>query len=104
MNEKLEALRIKLITQTLERMNAQGLTHAAQNYTARIKEGKKYTKLDIGPACNMSGRYMIENETGNIYGIKAYGVIHRGHYYGTLDTIDQYDWSGYTAYKINTGA
>ena len=37
--------------------------------------------LDVGN----SGKYMIENETEKIYGIKAYGVIHRGHFFGTLD-------------------
>ena len=38
---------------------------------------------------------------GQIFGIKAYGVIHKGHFYGTLDTIDLYDWSNYTAVKKN---
>lgn len=59
-----------------------------------IKYGKKYTKIDIGT----SGRYMVDME-GNIYGIKAYGVIHKGHHYGTLDTINEYYWGDYTAYK-----
>ena len=61
----------------------------------KIKIGRKYANVDVGT----SGRYMVELATGAIYGIKAYGVIHRGHYYGTLDTIDQYDWRGYTAVK-----
>jgi hypothetical protein len=51
------------------------------NSRTRIKPGRKYTKVDVGT----SGRYMIETATEKIYGIKAYGVIHRGHYYGTLD-------------------
>ncbi len=42
---------------------------------------------------------MVENETGNIYGIKAYGVIHKGHFYGTLDTINLYFWGEYRAVK-----
>jgi hypothetical protein len=25
---------------------------------------------------------------------------HRGHQYGTLDTIHEWDWSGYTAHRI----
>jgi len=41
---------------------------------------------------------MVEISTEKIYGIKAYGVIHRGHYYGTLDEIDQWYWGDYTAY------
>jgi hypothetical protein len=42
---------------------------------------------------------MVDNATGEIFGIKGYGVIHRGHRYGTLDTIGDYDWSGYHAVK-----
>jgi len=60
-----------------------------------IKTGNKYTKIDIGH----SGRYMIEVSTGNIYGIKAYGVIHRGYRFGNLDTINDWNWSGYRAFK-----
>ena len=61
----------------------------------KIIPGRKYTKVDVGS----SGKYMVDSE-GNIFGIKAYGVIHRGHYYGTLDMIDQYYWGDYTAVKI----
>lgn len=59
-----------------------------------IKHGRKYTKVDIGK----SGKYMVVNETGEIFGIKAYGVIHRGHVYGTLETIANWQWGGYTAW------
>ena len=62
---------------------------------AYVKPGRKYTKVDVGS----SGKYMVENATGRIYGIKAYGVIHLGHYYGTLDTIHEYHWGRYTASK-----
>jgi hypothetical protein len=58
-----------------------------------IKEGVKYTKIDVGH----SGKYMIENATGDIFGIKGYGVIHRGHFYGTLDTTNLYYWGHYHA-------
>ena len=54
--------------------------YVTRNHTVRILPAKKYTKVDIGT----SGRFMVVNETGEIYGIKAYGVIHRGHFYGTL--------------------
>jgi hypothetical protein len=40
---------------------------------------------------------MIDRE-GNIFGIKGYGQIHRGHYYGTLDTIENWYWGDYAAY------
>ena len=58
-----------------------------------IKPGKKYTKVDVGT----SGMYMVVNDTGEIFSIKAYGVIHRGHQYGTLDTIDRWYWGPYRA-------
>jgi len=61
----------------------------------KVKEGKKYFKVDIGS----SGRYMVDLE-GNIFGIKAYGVVHKGHRFGNLDTINYYYWGEYRAYKI----
>ena len=45
-----------------------------------IHIGRKWTRVDVGT----SGRYMIDLE-GRIFGIKAYGVPHLGHHYGTLD-------------------
>ena len=55
-----------------------------------IIRGKKYVKVDVGS----SGKFMI-TEAGEIFGIKGYGVIHRGHQYGTLDTIDEWNWGDY---------
>lgn len=94
--EKLEALAELITKEQHERLIKDGLSVQVNmdNSTARIKEGKKYTKIDIG----YSGKYMIDKD-GNIFGVKAYGVIHRGHYYGTLDTINDYYWGNYTAYK-----
>jgi len=65
------------------------------NCKVKIVAGPKYTKVDIGS----SGRYMVVNETGEIFGIKGYGVIHRGHRFGTLETIGDWDWSGYRAFR-----
>jgi hypothetical protein len=50
-----------------------------QNTETHIHQGRKWTRLDVG----QSGRYMI-NQEGQIYGIKAYGVPHLGHPFGTL--------------------
>ena len=41
------------------------------SYTVRVKPGIKYTKVDVGN----SGKYMVVNATGEIYGIKAYVLI-----------------------------
>lgn len=51
------------------------------NAKTKIKVRRLYTLVDVGS----SGRYMVENATGLVYGIKAYGVIHRGHFHGTLE-------------------
>ena len=60
-----------------------------------VRPGPVYTKIDQGPEHNMSGFLMIENSTGRIYGIKGYGRVHKGHYYGTLDTADKWYWGEY---------
>ncbi len=72
----------------------------ANSCTATIKSGKKYVKIDVGSPQGGSGKLMIEIATGEIYGIKAYGVIHRGHYYGTLDTTALYWWGDYYPRKL----
>lgn len=56
-----------------------------------IKTGSKFIKVDVGS----SGKYMVEVKTGNIFGIKSYGVVHRGHFYGTLDETAQWNWGDY---------
>ena len=80
----------------LERLHREGINYPGheQSVKVSIKPCKKYIKIDVGT----SGRYMIDNE-GNIWGIKAYGVIHRGHYYGTVDTVNQYYWGDYRGHK-----
>ncbi len=65
------------------------------NCKVKIVQGLKYTRVDVGS----SGAYMVVNDTGEIFGIKAYGVIHRGHKYGTLDTINDWYWGDYYAHK-----
>lgn len=84
-----------------EKIQKEGFTYEGieKNYLVTVVPGKKYTKVDIGG----SGKYMVDEE-GNIYGIKAYGVINRRHYYGNLSTVDQYDWSGFRARKIQSWA
>ena len=55
------------------------------------KPGKKFVRVNIGS----SGRYMIDISDGTIYGIKGYGVVHYGHVYGTIDTINDWFWGEY---------
>jgi hypothetical protein len=85
-----------ILAQTRERLAAAYSQEQADRETVQVRPGPKYTKVDIGPEHNISGKYMIENATGVIYGIKGYGQVHKGHTYGTLDTADQWYWGGYT--------
>lgn len=97
--EQLQAFAELVERQQMARLKANDLGCEVNLINAKtsIKPGRKYTKVDIGP----SGAYMIVNATGEIFGIKAYGAIHKGHYYGTLDTIAEWNWGEYRAYKIN---
>jgi len=88
--EKLEALAEMLQKQQIEYCIQKYGTALYSDCKTRIIHGKKYTKIDVGN----SGKLMVD-AAGNIFGIKAYGVIHRGHSYGTLDTIDEWYWGEY---------
>jgi hypothetical protein len=94
--QKIKSFAELLEQQQIERLHHHDLACEANvlNVKVSTKTGKKYIKIDVGP----SGKYMVEISTEKIYGIKAYGVIHRGHCYGTLDEIDQWYWGDYTAF------
>jgi len=93
MKNKILAFAALVQSQTEQRMRNSGhqeTTIAIFSKTS-VKPGSKYTKVDIGT----SGRYMVENSTGNIFGIKGYGQVHKGHFYGTVDTTANYFWGDY---------
>lgn len=73
----------------------EGYTPSFHDYSCTIKMGRKYANVD----CGGSGKYMVVLETGEIFGIKGYGVINRKRAYGTLDTIDEWNWTDYTGFK-----
>ena len=91
--DKLETFAELLEREQIEELHRQGLACQpnVDNCRVRIIPGRKYTRVDVGT----SGKYMVMNDTGEIYGIKAYGVIHRGHKYGTLETISDWYWGEY---------
>jgi hypothetical protein len=73
-------------------MNLESLPNFWENDAeTKVIFGQKYIKVDVG----RSGKFMIEKETGNIFGIKGYGVIHRGKRYGNLDNFEQFHWGRY---------
>lgn len=93
-----------VLEQTKARLAAQYSDWQAEAERVQVVPGPKYTKVDVGPEHNMSGKYMIDNETGVIYGIKGYGRVHKGHVYGTLDTVGDWYWGGYAGEKITCSA
>lgn len=97
---KVLALCAKITEETRARIVANNLACEANLIAAEAHyhTETKYFRVDVGT----SGRYMIERSTERIYGIKAYGVINKGHYYGTLDTIDDYFWGEYAAIPKGT--
>lgn len=86
----------------IARLHAEDLACEANlaNAGARVVEGKKYDKVDVGSdEGGWGGRFMVERATGAIFGIKGYGKIHRGHAYGTLETVSDWHWGGYSPQK-----
>lgn len=96
-DEKLEALRAAMSADTEDFCRRSGYSYpdVERNWEVRVVPGKKYDKVDR----HQSGVLMVERETGRIYGIKGYGVVHKGHQYGTLDTIEQWYWGTYKPTK-----
>jgi hypothetical protein len=93
MKNKIETFAALVQTETIGRLQADGLGCQSNldNAKTKVVSGQKYTKVNVGT----SGRFMVENSTGNIFGIKGYGQVHKGHFYGTVDTINDYFWGGY---------
>ena len=96
---KLEAFRALLERDQRAALVARGYNPEYHQHDCRVKIGKKYACVDVGG----SGKYMVTLDTGEIFGIKGYGVIHRGYRFGTLDTINDYEWGNYRAMRSRSG-
>ncbi|MGH3401038.1 MAG: hypothetical protein ACRDRJ_00720 [Streptosporangiaceae bacterium] len=97
-----EELAALVLTQQRGRLARDASQWQADAETVAIRPGRKYTKIDRGPESNMSGFLMIDNITGEIFGIKGYGVVHKGHRYGTLETADQWYWGEHSPRDLVT--
>jgi len=96
MKDKLEKFAETINKQKTEIMIRKGFTYDFSNdVKVHIRPGRKYTKIDVGS----SGTFMVDNKEGIIFGIKGYGVVHKGKSYGTLDTTDDYFWGEYAPIK-----
>ena len=61
----------------------------------QIETGRKFDKVYVQTSVQKLGRYMVDRNSWVIYGIKSWAQINPRRTFGTLDTIDQYDWSPY---------
>jgi hypothetical protein len=60
--------------------------------------GRKFDKVYVGNSNGQKqGRYMIERKTGSIYAIKSWAQVNTRRWFGTLDTIEQFDWTPFHA-------
>jgi len=59
------------------------LDYDSPAYAKVARPRRKYICLDEGTG----GVMMVEKETGQVFGIKAYGVIHRGHPCGHIEEL-----------------
>jgi hypothetical protein len=66
-----------------------------EQHKFNIKEKKKYIYID----CDTSGWFMVVRDTMEIFGIKAYGTIHKGKFYGKIGEVE-----GKDVYKLKLGA
>ena len=94
---KLETFAALVESDSIQRLRNEHMDAPANiaHSKTRIVPGRTYAKVNIGD----SGRYMVEIATGNIFGVKGYGQVHEGHFYGTLDTINEYFWGQYYPVK-----
>lgn len=66
-----------------------------EQHRFNIKEKKKYIYID----CGTGGNFMIIKDTLEIFGIKAYGTINKGKFYGRIGEVE-----GKDVYKLKLGA
>ena len=64
--------------------------------TWQVETGRKFDKVFVQGKHQKMGRYMVDRNSWTIYGIKSWAQINPRRTFGTIDTVAQFDWSGYT--------
>lgn len=82
-------------------LNKIGTDHGRRGYNeiGHDDTGKRFVRvwtMDGGK----SVRYFVEKDTGIIFGAKGWKAYNPNHEYGTLETITEWDWSGYYAKSL----
>lgn len=78
-------------------VNALNTTNSSATHgdTWQIETGRKFDKVYVKTSVQKLGRYMVDRNSWLIYGIKSWAQINPRRTFGTLDTVDQYDWAHY---------
>ena len=69
--------------------------HSRPDETVVIETGRKFDKVYVQTPNQRLGRYMVDRNSWVIFGIKSWAQVNPRREFGTLDTVDQYDWSAY---------
>lgn len=77
-------------------VEAQEASCVQSGHTVHIEKGRKFNKVYIQTPNQKLGRYMVDRNSWEIYGIKSWAQVNPRRMFGTLDTIGDYDWSSYT--------
>jgi hypothetical protein len=81
-------------------VNALNAVKSSMTKEWQVETGRKFDKVFENTGTQRLGRYMIDRNSWTIYGIKSWAQINPRRSFGTLDTVAQYDWSGYTGSPI----
>jgi hypothetical protein len=60
-----------------------------------VEVGRKYDKVYVAASdrsVHPRSLYMVDRNGWNIYGVKSWAQVNERRWYGTLDTIDDWDW------------
>ena len=69
----------------------------AHTVSWNAEDGRKFVRVfEVTKGGQRIGRYMVEKNTQKIFGIKSWAQVNPRREFGTLATVDQFDWSGYT--------
>jgi hypothetical protein len=81
----------------IEALNTDGrMRMSAPRGTFKVETGRKFDKVYEALNNNQkSGRYMIDRNSWQIFGIKSWNQHNTRRTYGSLDTVNQYDWSNH---------
>jgi len=99
-NSEIEKFRIKIQGDTDLKFREDGYLNiiGTSNYTVNVKMGQKYYKVGLGSHIT----YMVEIETGDIYGTLGYDKVNKLHYYGKVANMEDYFWGGHAPMKETT--